>query len=434
MRILKNKVFKNASWIIACKIVQSFLGLVISIFTARYLGPSNFGLINYAASLVTFVTPLMQLGLNSIIVQTLIEEPDDEGKIVGTSITMSLISALLCIVGVISFSMIANTGEKETIIVVALYSLMLIFEATEIIQYWFQAKYKSKYTSIVALCAYCIVSAYKIYLLVTQKNVFWFAISYSIDFFIISFVLIIIYFKISPQKIEFSFSTFKKMFKKSKYYIISDLMIVLFTQTDKIMLKLMAGDIQTGYYSCAISCATMTSFIFAAIIDSFRPLIIEKKQESKEQYELNLVRLFCIIIYLSLTQCIFMSVFAKFIVNILYGQQYQDSISILYIVVWYTPFSYLGAARNIWILVENKQKYLLLMNGIGAVLNICLNLLLIPILGAIGAAAASLITQVFSNIILLFFFKEIRRSIVLIGKGLNINVIISILKQTKRVK
>ena len=66
--------------------------------------------------------------------------------------------------------------------------------------------------------------------------------------------------------------------------------------------------------------------------------------------------------------------------------------------------------------------------------HICLNLLLIPILGAIGAAAASLITQVFSNIILLFFFKEIRRSIVLIGKGLNIKVIISILKQTKRVK
>ena len=55
----KNRVVKNASWIIGIQIVKSLLGLVISMLTARFLGPSNFGLINYAASIVAFVTPIM---------------------------------------------------------------------------------------------------------------------------------------------------------------------------------------------------------------------------------------------------------------------------------------------------------------------------------------------------------------------------------------
>ena len=434
MKLLKNKVFKNASWIIACKIVQSVLGFIISILTARYLGPSNFGLINYAASLVSFAAPLMQLGLNAVIVQFLVEEPENEGGIVGTTITMNVIASIFCIIGVISFSLIANANEKETIIVVALYSVMLFFQATEMVQYWFQAKFLSKYTSIVSLIAYCIVSAYKIFLLITDKSVFWFAVSYSIDYLIISILLLIIYNKKSCQKLSFSFSVFKRMFKKGKYYIISNLMIVFFTQTDRIMLKLMTGDIQTGYYSCAVSCATMTEFVFAAILDSFRPLIFEKKRENESAYELNLIRLFSIITYLSILQSIVISIFANPIISVLYGNSYASSISILRVIVWYTIFSYLGAARNIWILAENKQRYLLLLNGIGAIMNIALNAVLIPSFGAEGAAIATLLTQIITNIVLPIFIKDIRRSVLLMLKSLNINNILNIFISSKSKK
>ena len=67
--LAKNKVVKNAKWIIVCKVVQSLLQLVIGMLCARYLGPSNYGLINYAASIVAFVLPIMQLGLQSTLVQ-----------------------------------------------------------------------------------------------------------------------------------------------------------------------------------------------------------------------------------------------------------------------------------------------------------------------------------------------------------------------------
>ena len=112
----------------------------------------------------------MQLGLNNIMVQEIVEGKDSEGTIIGTATVMSFASSFLCVAGVICFSAIANAGESETIIVVALYSILLICQSIELVQYWFQAKYLSKYTSIVMLVAYIIVSACKIFLLATAKG------------------------------------------------------------------------------------------------------------------------------------------------------------------------------------------------------------------------------------------------------------------------
>ena len=102
MSLLRGKIFKNASWIIISKLLQSIFAFLISILTARYLGPSNYGLINYAASIVTFVFPISQLGFNNTLVQELTHDPQNEGKILGTSIFMSIISAFFCMVGVVS--------------------------------------------------------------------------------------------------------------------------------------------------------------------------------------------------------------------------------------------------------------------------------------------------------------------------------------------
>ena len=85
-----NKVIKNASWIIICRVIQALLALIISMITARYLGPSNYGLLNYAISIVTFVLPIMKLGITSILVQEFISEPEKEGETLGTSLVLFL--------------------------------------------------------------------------------------------------------------------------------------------------------------------------------------------------------------------------------------------------------------------------------------------------------------------------------------------------------
>lgn len=430
LSIFKNRVFKNAAWIIGCKIVQSVLSLVVTMLSARYLGPSGYGLINYAASLVAFAAPIMQLGFNSVLVREIVESPEKEGEILGSAILTSFLTSFLTIAGVVSFVAVANYGETDTLIVCALYSILLIFQSIELIQYWFQAKFKSKYTSIVMLIAYVLVSAYKIVLLVTGQSIFFFAISQAIDYFIIAGLLLIIYLKVGSQKLSFSIKRVKQIFAKSRYYIISSLMVIIFSQTDRIMIKIMLGDAQTGYYSAAVSCSTMTTFVFTAIIDSARPEIFESKKLSEEKFERNISRLYCIIIYLSLLQCVFITLLASPVVHILYGEEYDPTIDVLRLVVWYTTFSYLGYVRNIWILAEQKQKILWIINLLGASLNVGLNFAFIPIWGISGAAFASLVTQIFANVILGFIIPQIRHNNLLMLKGVNIKYIFNRNKKT----
>ena len=415
----KNRVVKNASWIIGIQIVKSLLGLVISMLTARFLGPSNFGLINYAASIVAFVTPIMYLGLNGVLVQEIVNTPEREGEILGTSVTMTFLSSLLCVIGVISFAAAVNRGERETVIVCALYSTLLIFQSLELLNYWFQAKLLSKYASGVALFAYAVISGYKIYLLAAHKSIYWFALSNALDYMIIVIGLFIVYKRLGGGRLRFNLSTARRLWGKSRYYIVSNMMIAIFAQTDRIMLKLMINDAATGYYSAAVACAGMTGFVFTAIIDSFRPLIFDDKKTDEIRYEKDMCRLYGIIIYLSLLQSLVITLFSGLIIKILYGAAYSASINALKLIVWYTTFSYLGSVRNIWILAENRQKYLWIINLSGALANVALNYILIPITGIMGAALASLVTQIFTNVIIGFIIRPIRYSNTLMLRALN---------------
>lgn len=414
-----SRIIKNASWIVLCRIVQAILGLIISMIMARYLGPSNFGLLNYAMSVAAFALPVMRLGLTSILVQEFISEPDREGEILGTSIVLSFFSAIVCIIGVNLFVLFANAGEKDTLIVCALYSSILLFQVFEVFNYYFQARLQAKYSSIIALIAYGVVSVYKLYLLITQKSIYWFAIANTLDYLVIAIGLIIIYRKRCGKKLSFNKVRAQKLLSISKFYIISDLMIIIFAQTDRVMLKAMIDNAATGYYSAAIACAGMTQFVFGAIIDSMRPMIFAGKKMSEEKYKLNLARLFSIITYLSLVQSMLMTALAPIIIKVLYGEQYLAAVSALQIVVWYTTFSYLGSARNIWILAEGKQKYLWQINLFGAVANVGLNAILIPIMGIDGAAIASLVTQILTNVVTGFIFTPVKDVNPILLKGFN---------------
>lgn len=428
---MNNKIVRNASWIIVCRIAQSILSLIVSMITARYLGPSKYGLITYASSLVAFVVPIVQLGINGILVQEFVDKPTQCGRTLGTTMLLTTISSSMGVLGIWAFTFIFNRNEVDTIIVSVLYSISMFFQMTEMIQYWYQSKLLSKYVSVVSLISRAIVSIYKIYIIVSGKNIYWFAVVNSLDYSIISVCLYVIYFKLGGQKLSFSYTTARSLFSRSKHFILSGMMVSVFAQTDKIMLKLMIGDEASGCYSAAVTCAGMSVFLFTAVIDSFRPVIFENKKTDQKIYRINLTRLYSIIIYMALFQSIALTFAAKPIVRLLYGIEYLAAADILRIITWYSAFSYLGSARIIWFLAEGKQKYLWITNMVGAVINVIGNLILIPVMGSCGAAIASLTTQIITNFGLSFMIKPIRECGEWMLDALKPNVLVRMLRHNK---
>lgn len=434
MNNISRKVVKNATWIIACKIVQAFISLVIGTVSARYLGPSNYGLISYASSVVAFVLPLAQLGLRNVLVEQIISYPEMEGEILGTSLVMGMVSSLFSIFGCIGFVWLVNAGERDTLFVCALYSISLFFQMLEMVEYWYQAKLLSKYTSLVSLAAYVIVALYRVSLLVMQKSIYWFALTNVMDYGLISVALLLMYHRLGTQRISFSFRLVKELFSVSRYYIISSMMVTIFSQTDKIMIKMMIGNVENGYYSTAVTCASMSGFVFTAIIDSMRPIILESKKKSQTLFNRNMSRLYSVIIYFGLVQSMVLTLLAKQVVLFLYGETYRASVEILKIVTWYLAFSYMGSVRNIWILAENEQKHLWKINLSGAILNVVGNYILIPKFGACGAAIASVATQFFTNFILCLIIRPIKPTAILIWKALNPKLILEMIPQKETSK
>lgn len=424
MKIKGKETVLNASWLMAGRVMHMVLSFLIGLLTARYLGPNNYGLINYASAYTTFFTAFCTLGINSIIVKNFIDFPDEEGETIGTTLVIRVISSFFSVVvicGVVSF---VDLNEPETLIVVALYSVSLIFQVFDTFNYWFQSKLRSKYYAIATIISFTIASVYRVVLLVFGKSVKWFAIANSIDYFIVAILLYYFYRRFFGPRLSFTLRKAKQLLSVSYNYILSGLMIAIYGATDKLMLKQMLDETAVGYYSLAVSISMMWTFILSSIIDSLKPTIMRYYNENKQLYARTNRMLYAIVFYISLIASIGISIIAPLFIKIVYGNQYMASVEPLRIVVWYVTFAYLGVARDTWVVCEKKQEYLKFLYIGSAVINVVLNFLLIPIWGANGAAVATVITQISTIFFFPLLIREFRPNVKIIVEAIMLKGII----------
>ncbi len=114
---MNKKVVNNAGWLIACRIVKALLGVVVSVLTARFLGPSNYGLVNYASSITAFFAPIVLLGFNSILVQEILFHKEEEGKILGTSILSTLVCSFAGMALTTLTAFIIDPSDGDSVVV-----------------------------------------------------------------------------------------------------------------------------------------------------------------------------------------------------------------------------------------------------------------------------------------------------------------------------
>lgn len=417
-KLFQSATVKNAGWIMVGRIAQMVINLIVGLLTARYLGPSNYGLINYAAAYTSFFMAFCTLGINSVLVKEFIDNPDSEGEIIGSSLVMRAISSFLSAGVIVCLVSIIDADEPTTIIVTALSCVGLLFNIFETFNYWFQSKLKSKVTAMVSLVASAVIAIYKVILLVLNKSVEWFAFSTSLDYICIGILLLICYKRYGGRKLSFSKATSKRILSRSSHFILPSLMVSIYGYTDRFMLKHMLSEAEVGYYSTATAVCSMWCFVLVAIIDSIYPSIMAAYKTDIKHFEKRNKQLYAIVFYVSFFVSVLFCIFGNLVILILYGEQYMPAVGPLKVITWYTAFSYLGVARNAWIVAENKQKYLKYIYVSAAISNILMNLLLIPILGAIGAAAASLITQILTTMVVPYYIKPLRRNSKLLLEGI----------------
>ena len=204
------------------------------------------------------------------------------------------------------------------------------------------------------------------------------AFSSTLNVILVSILYYLSYHKQSTQQLRFSRDIAKRMLKACLPFMLASFMVQIYAQTDKIMIRIAAVRGRCRDLRVCVTISGIIGVVVVALIDSGRPIIMELKSNNAAHYELRFTQLIAVVMWLAFFYSLIITLFASKIIYILYGDAYLSGFTCLRIVVWYTAFSYLGGLRSIWLICENKNKYVFWLSAMGALTNVVLNFLLIP--------------------------------------------------------
>lgn len=405
------KIISNISWLFADRILRMAVGLIVGAWVARYLRPQQFGLYNYALAFVSLFGALSSLGLEQIVVRNLVREPSSKDEILGTAVILRIIAGILTLLLTTGTIIVLRPGDILMHWLVGIIATGLIFNAFDPIDLWFQSQVKSKYTVVSKNTIFIIITLAKIALIQMKAPLLAFAWAGLAEIALGAGSLAIAY-QLSGQNLRMwrvNLRQAKSLLKESWPLIIAGLAIMIYISIDKIMLGQLANPEAVGIYSVATRISELWVFLPAAIVPSVNPSIIEAKKVSESLYYERLQKVFNVMTGLAYSIAIPMTFLSKFIVVLLYGQNYESAGGVLAIHIWGQIFSFLGIAKSIWIVTEGMTVYALIITSVGALMNILLNFWLIPIYRETGAAIATVVSYSFVDYVIFLLYPPFQR-------------------------
>ncbi|MCE0205126.1 flippase [Klebsiella pneumoniae] len=410
----RNEAFYNSLWLLSERVITILFTFTVGIFLARYLGPNDFGVYNYLISIITLLSPLTALGLNAVVVRDLVdaqrEDHDDTNVILGTSCVLRFFGGLFACASLLFVDIYFNISQNNTLWLVLLASAN-IFSCFQVVDFWLQSKVNSKYSAILRLSIFITSS------LVKLISIIFFSCGLKTILIIQTFevlasgVLYVPLYKYLKGKIfnwSYNKNKAKTLMSKSWWLILSGVAEVLYIKIDQIMLGMINGYSTVATYAVAARLSEAWYFFPTIITASFFPLLILAKKESEEKYKHTLLDLSRKLFFCALIISIFITIIAHTAINILYGEAYAESATILIIHIWASLFVFMRAVLSKWLVIENMLPFSLVTHISGAIVNIILNLILIPKMGGIGSAIATVISYSISSYFSLFIFKRTR--------------------------
>jgi PST family polysaccharide transporter len=402
------RIINNTGWLFADKIIRMGVGLFVVGWVARYLGPEQFGVLNYATAFVALFTPLAALGLDSIVVRDIVREPGAAGDILGTAFGSKLLAGLATAALTVGVIYVIKPGDTVTVSMVAILSLTMIFNSMDVVDFWFQSRVQSRSTVIARNSAFILASLAAIGLVFFKGPLTAFAGIRTLEITLGAAGLAMVYTMSgnSLRSWRISAPRLKRLLSDSWPLILSGMVIMIYMRIDQIMLGEMIGSDAVGQYSAAVRISEVWYFIPAGLVISAFPAIVEAKRISEELYKRRMQKLCNVLSLISYSLAIPMSFFSDHVINFIFGSQYAGAGSVLAIHIWAAVFVFLGVAKMSWINTEGLMKYTFISTSMGAVLNVLLNLFFIKKWGINGAAFATLISQFFASVGSNLLFKK----------------------------
>lgn len=405
-------IIGNIGWLLLDKVVRMGVGLFVGVWVARYLGPEQFGTLNYAMAFTALFGTLAGLGLDGIVIRDLVRQPKSRGEILGSALVLKLAAGLATLGLTLVAIFLVRPQDPLARWLVGILAASTVFKALDAIDLWFQSQVQSRYTVWARNSAFGVVALTKIVLILTQAPLIAFAWVMLGEMILGSLGLALAY-RLAGHSVkewQFNWQRASRLLRESWPLIFSGLMIMLYMRIDQIMLGQMVGDKAVGIFAAAVRVSEIWYFIPIIFASSVFPAIVRSKEQGEEVYRRRLQHFFDINALLAYGLSIPFSLLSPVIISMLYGKSFAAAAPIFAIHIWTCLFVFTGVARGQYLVTESLLKFSLFATFLGALVNIGLNLFLIPRYQGLGSAIATLVTQFISAYLSSFFLPQLIRT------------------------
>lgn len=403
-----SRYIKNSLWMLSEYSIKIVSAIIVTIYVARYLGPDEFGKLSYAIAITAIFMAISRLGMESILVRDIARSPAKNMAYMGTAFWLMSGAALACITGTNLLSLLLEPN-RETQLYIFIMSTGIAFQAFLTIEYNLQGQVKAKYSSSSKSIAMMIGSIIKIYLVEIKASPLIVVISFALDYALIALALIFTH--ISSSQGSFLLSAQKKLIKplisSAWPMVLSALASILYMRIDQIMIKNMLSSHELGIYSAATKIYEGWIIIPYALSISLIPAIVRIKSNHPDKYESSMKKLFSILFWSGVIAALIATLFGDLLIKITFGPAFEGAQTVLSISMWTAAFTAIGSVTARYLTIEGMEKKIAQRTIFGLLMNIVLNIFLIPSFGIEGAAIATLITIISINYLINYADRDL---------------------------
>jgi len=415
------RIAKNTAVLTIAEIVTAIIGLFFIMYVARYLGAMGFGILSFALAFTAIFSVITDIGLNPLTTREVARNKALAIKYLGN------IAVLKTILTIATFGLIALTINllgypEQTINVVYLIALSLIFNAFSLMFYSiFRAYERMEFVTIGRILNGVLLLAGALFAISQGLSVAAFALVYLLASVVtLGCNGIVSIWKFAKPKIEIDFGFWKETLKQAWPFGLAGVFTTIYFWIDSVMLSLMQGDEVVGWYNAAYRLVFVLAFIPGVYFNSIFPVMSRFYVSSRESlrfiYEKSIKYMFI----LAVPMAVGTTLLADRAIMLIFSPEYSHSIIALQILVWAVAFIFVSTGFLQLFESLNKQIILAKVTGSCALLNVVLNLILIPKYSYVGASIATVVTEL--TALALVFFWSLK-----IGYGISKKKVVDIL-------
>lgn len=391
------QVLENTGWLFFDNVLRMGVGLLVSIWVTRYLGPERYGELSYATAFVFVFSSIGALGLDWVVVRNLVRSPEQRDEILGSAFLLKLLggSASFCLA--IGSVLLLRPDDRLATWLIAIIALGTVFQSLGVINFWFQSQVQSKYSAYARSAAFLTISLVKIALIQLQAPLIAFAWAALAEVVLGSAALLSAY-RISgrhPMSWRWTRMMAGELMRDSWPLLLTDVVMLAYRRIDQVMLGEMVGKSEVGIYAVAVMLAEVWYFIPMAITSSVFPSVVEARQSGEELFQDRLQRYYNLMSFLGWAVALPVTLVANWVVALFFGPSYAMAGPMLTGLIWGGLFINLSIARSSFLTIMNWTRLHFVTDLLGCLLNVALNLYLIPRYGGMGAVIASLVAYWF---------------------------------------